>query len=282
MIKIFLVSTLLTILFSVTAYANGTYGVITGSRVNVREYAYAGTNNRLFHAYRGTVIQVHGFVGDFYQVSVNGTDYVYIAREFVRVTKTYGTVTAAPFARVYDLPGGNAFSFMSQGESVTVRYAYENFYGIEFNGEIAFVSQSDVSIPSFVTLPTARIGGALANEIIQTAKNYIGTRYLWGGTTPNGFDCSGFMVFLFTQYGISLNRSSRDQARNGIAVCRSEIIPGDLLFFGSGSHINHVGMYIGGDQFIHSSSHSTGGVRICSLNEAHNNRGFITARRVII
>jgi hypothetical protein len=281
MLRTLLLSLILTILFSAAAYANGTYGIVTGSRVNVREYACADSENRLFQAERGTIIEIHGIVGDFYQATINGSDYVYIAREFVRTTQTTGTITAAPFTRVYDLPGGNAFSFLPYGEIVTVRYIYENLFGIEFNGEIAFAAQEDIEIPSFIELSTARVGSQLAQEIIRTAKNYLGTRYLWGGTTPNGFDCSGFMVFLFNRHGIELSRSSRNQARNGISVTRPEIEPGDLLFFGHGNHISHVGMYIGGSQFIHSSSNATGGVIICRM-DTHGSGNFITARRVII
>ncbi|MCL2577338.1 MAG: C40 family peptidase [Defluviitaleaceae bacterium] len=283
MCRTLLISFLLTILFSVTAYANGTYAIVTGSRVNVRSCASIGADNRLFQVEHGTVIEIHGVSGDFFRASIQGTDDVYISRDFVRITQTSGTVTAAPFTLVSGLPHEVAFSFIPNGETVTVKYVYEDLYGIEFNDEIAFVAQTDVEIPCFaVNLPTARVGSALAYEIIETAKNYIGTRYLHGGATPNGFDCSGFIIYLFTPHGIDLNRSSGGQARNGIAITRDEIEPGDLIFFGYGNHINHVGLYIGNNQFIHSSSHATNGVIICDLDDVHNSRGFITARRVII
>jgi len=274
-------SFIITVLFSATAYA-GTYGIVTGSRVNVRAYADVESNNRLFQVDRGTRIRLNSVDGDFFTATIGDDCGVYIARDFVRVTQTQGYVTAAPFARVYSYPGGDAFSFITNGETITVRYVYENFFGIDVDGTIAFASQSGIEIPYFAELPAARIGGALANEIIRTAKNYLGTRYLWGGTTPRGFDCSGFMLYVFTQHGIHLNRSSREQVRNGFPVTRTELIPGDLLFFGSGNHINHVGMYIGNNEYIHSSSNLTGGVIITNLNTCHYSaRSFITARRVI-
>lgn len=270
---------LFTILAATAVYAD-TYAIVTGSRVNVREFAEI-CDNVLFRVERGTVIEIRGVAGDFFRAEISGTD-AYIAREFVRVTHTTGVITA-PLALVYDIreESTTPFSNLDSGDIVTVVSTHENYFGIEFNGQTAFIEQHTVEIPYFAELPVARIGSRLADIIIETAQNYIGTPYRWGGTTSAGFDCSGFMVYLFSAHGIDLNRSSRDQARNGEAVARHELERGDLVFFGSGSHINHVGLYIGGGNFIHSSSHRTGGVIICSMYDDHNVRGFITARRVI-
>ncbi|MCL1863571.1 MAG: C40 family peptidase [Defluviitaleaceae bacterium] len=263
-----------------SAYA-GTYAVVTGSRVNVRSCADINADNRLFQIDRGSFIEIHGVSGDFLQATIMGTSDVYIAREFVEFRQTVGTVEA-PFTWVYNLPaeaGGTAFAMLSEGDTVTVTSAYSRWYGMELNNSTVFVQQSNVSIPDFVQLPTARLGNTLGDLIVETAMNYLGTRYLWGGTTPNGFDCSGFMVYLFSPHGISLNRTSRDMARNGVEVSRSELEPGDLLFFG-GSRINHVGLYIGDGQFIHSSS-DRWGVIISNLSAHYNERTFTTARRVV-
>jgi hypothetical protein len=273
----------LTILFSATVYANGTYGIVTGTRVNVRSCAEINASNRIFQVDRGAMIELHGVSesGDFFRATVSGESDVYIAREFVRIIRTAGTITA-PVIWVYDMPveeGGTTFATLLYGETITVVSTYAGWYGIEWGGAVAFVEKSGVEIPGFAELPIARFPNASVGAIIETAKTYIGTRYLWGGTTPNGFDCSGFMFYIFGLHGIELNRSSRCQARMGTAVTRDELEPGDLVFFGSTSRINHAGMYIGGGQFIHSSSDATGGVRICSLNAAHMT--FVTARRIL-
>lgn len=279
----FVLGFVLTILMSVSAYASGTYAVVTGYRVNVRAYACRDSDNRLFQVNRGAVVEIYGIVGDFFVATVNGTSDVYISREFVRFSQTQGVIIAH-FAWVYDFPGegGTAITILPAGTEVTVISTHANWYGVEFNGTTAFIEQFAVEIPCFVELPAARIGSTLADTIVEMALGYIGTRYLWGGTTPNGFDCSGFMVYVFSQHGISLNRISRDQALNGTAVSRCELEPGDLVFFGRGRNINHVGMYIGGNQFIHSSSKRTGGVRIGSLNDSHSSRTFISANRVLV
>lgn len=282
------VSCILTILFSTAVYAS-TYAVVTGSRVNVRAYADIGTNNRLFQVERGTRIEILGATDEFFRAEINDINDVYISRNFVRITETTGTVvTDLPFIFVYNYPtefGGISFGFILPDEIVTVKSVYGNWFGIDFNGETAFVETSCVEIPyfAFSELPRARVGNNLARELVETAKTYLGTNYRWGGMSPStGFDCSGFMVYLFSARGIQLNRSSRDQARNGIAITREELEPGDLVFFGGRNNINHVGMYIGNDRYIHSSSNSTGGVIISYLSRARSSQPFVTARRVIL
>ncbi|MCL1845006.1 MAG: NlpC/P60 family protein [Defluviitaleaceae bacterium] len=275
---------LLFTIFSASAvYASSdTHAVVIGSRVNVRQYAEI-SDNVLFQVDRGTAIEIRGVSGDFFIAEIAGENDVYIARDFVLVTQTKGVITA-PFALVYDIQADatTAFSTLRQGDAVTVLYEHEGFFGILFGDTVAFVEQNAISIPCFADLPISRVGPRLANIIIETAFTYIGTPYLWGGETPAGFDCSGFMVYLFTAHGINLERSSAGQSRhNGIVVARNELERGDLVFFGSGSHVNHVGLYIGNGQFIHSSSDLAGGVRICGMYEPHNASGFVMARRVI-
>ncbi|MCL1878096.1 MAG: C40 family peptidase [Defluviitaleaceae bacterium] len=272
---------LITIFLTTTVYAD-TYAIVTGSRVNVRGYGEI-SDNVIFQVDRGTTLEVRGVSGDFFNATIEGANDVYISREFVRVTQTSGIITA-PFAIVYDITedGITAFSTIRHGERVNVVSEHDGFVGIDFGGTTAFIEKNAVHIPYFVDLPIARIGSRLAEIIIETAFGYIGTPYLFGGTTPAGFDCSGFMVYLFAAHGISLERSSGGQARhNGTPVTRNELALGDLVFFGSGSHITHVGLYIGDGQFIHSASDRSGGVRICGMYEPHNVSGFVTARRII-
>jgi hypothetical protein len=284
--RVFVLGFVLTILMTAGAYANEngiTYGVITGSRVNVRSEAEIDANTRLFQVERGTAVEILGVSGDFFNVNIMGTDDVFVAREFVRITQVTGAVTT-PHAWVYDIPaeeGGTAVGVVLLDRPVTVVSVYGDWFGIEKDDSVAFVKQSDVLVPYFAELPLARIGNTLADSIIDTAMNYLGTRYLWGGSSPNGFDCSGFMRYVFSSHGIELSRSSRDQARNGIAVARDDLERGDLVFFGNGGGINHAGLYIGNDEFIHSSSDRSGGVIVSSMNETHNLRGYITARRVL-
>lgn len=126
------------------------------------------------------------------------------------------------------------------------------------------------------TVPASGNGSA----IVATAKQYLGSKYTYGGSSPStGFDCSGFTSYIFKQHGISLNRTAAAQYSNGVAVSRANLQPGDLVMFGK-SGINHVAIYIGGGQIIHASTPSTG-VRIDSLSTGYYNNNYVGARRVL-
>jgi cell wall-associated NlpC family hydrolase len=112
------------------------------------------------------------------------------------------------------------------------------------------------------------------DEMIANAKRYLGVPYVWGGTSPRGFDCSGFTQYVFRSIGISLPRVSRDQQDVGTRISPYNVQKGDLVFRGDPAH--HVGIYIGGGQFIHAPQ--TGDVvKIASYNPAK----FTTAARVL-
>ena len=122
---------------------------------------------------------------------------------------------------------------------------------------------------------------AKADSIIATAKKYVGVPYVWGGETPGGFDCSGFVQYVFKQNGISLSRTVVTQYRHGYAVAKTSLQPGDLVFFQntSGSGLSHIGIYIGNNQFIHASSSK--GVTISSLTNTYWASHYHSGRRVL-
>ena len=120
-------------------------------------------------------------------------------------------------------------------------------------------------------------------EIADYALQFLGYRYVYGGSSPSGFDCSGFTSYVYKQFGYKLNRSASDQLDNGVAVSRSELQPGDLVIFKKGSsskRASHVGLYIGNNQFIHAST-SKVGVIISRMSDAYYTTGFVGGRRIV-
>ena len=120
-------------------------------------------------------------------------------------------------------------------------------------------------------------------SIVEAAYSKLGNRYVWGHTGPNSFDCSGLMYWAYKQQGITLPRNSAAQGSSaGRPVNRSELKPGDLMFFatGGGKRISHVGMYIGDGKLLHASSPSTG-VRIDDINSKYYTKTYVSARRII-
>lgn len=120
--------------------------------------------------------------------------------------------------------------------------------------------------------PATSYNSSLGSQIVAYAKNFIGVPYVWGGTTPNGFDCSGYVQYVYRQFGISLPRTTYSQVAMGRSVSRSELQPGDLVFFRSAGH---VGIYVGNEMYIHAPQ--TG--RTISIDSMAN-RSLYAARRV--
>ncbi|MFS0723367.1 C40 family peptidase [Paenibacillus sp. 1P07SE] len=124
-------------------------------------------------------------------------------------------------------------------------------------------------------------GSVVASEKDLRAKvnKVVGTPYKYGGTTTKGFDCSGFVLHIFNQYNVSLPRTSSAQAQKGTKVNRSDLQPGDLVFFNtSGKGISHAGIYLGNGEFAHSSSSK--GVIVSKLSSSYYDKRYVTARRV--
>lgn len=114
------------------------------------------------------------------------------------------------------------------------------------------------------------------NNIVSYAKQFLGCKYVYGGTTPKGFDCSGFTQYVYKNFGINLNRTAAAQYSNGRAV--TSLQAGDLVMFGK-SGINHVGIYIGGNKFIHAANPSRG-VTIDTLASGYYKNNYVGARRI--
>jgi cell wall-associated NlpC family hydrolase len=131
--------------------------------------------------------------------------------------------------------------------------------------------------------PTAAEADRIRTSVVEMALEAMGTPYVWGGTSENGFDCSGLIQYSYRQHGIELPRVSRAQMRAGMAVERNvgALQPGDVLGFNaeSGGRITHVGLYVGENQFIHSSPR---GVEMADLTTRYWRQHWVGARRFVM
>lgn len=150
-----------------------------------------------------------------------------------------------------------------------------------FAGDTLLVEGKNATINTSTNVSRS-IDTVTGNAIVAKAAQYLGTPYVYGGTTPGGFDCSGFTQYVFRQFNISLNRTAAAQYSNGVAVSKADLVPGDLVFFNTnGSGISHVGIYTGNGQLIHSSSSKNIGIVYSSLNDNYYASRYVGARRVL-
>lgn len=156
---------------------------------------------------------------------------------------------------------------------------------VEDCGEWTKVLCSDGTTTGYISSqylsPVPADSGELALQIVVKATQYLGTPYYYGGTSPKGFDCSGFTQYVFGACGVTLDRTANDQIKNGVSVSRDSLQPGDLVFFSAGRNgiASHVGIYIGDNEFIHSANT---GVIITKLDSSDYYRNsYMCAARVV-
>ncbi len=164
-------------------------------------------------------------------------------------------------------------TLVANGEELEVVDVEGDWVRVNLDDEEVFVSAEYVKVSSelatAVTMTELLYGQGVSDvrvDLCQYAKEFLGNPYVWGGTSlTNGADCSGFVLSIYKKYGISLPHYSGSQANCGTTISVSEAKPGDLIFYGKGSTINHVAIYIGGGQVIHASSPKTG-IRISNVS----------------
>lgn len=161
------------------------------------------------------------------------------------------------------------------GTNVYITGSSNGWYQINRNGLVGWVSASYVS--------TSTTTASKIDKALDTAESALGVRYVYGGASMNGFDCSGLTQYAYAAAGVTLPHSSSMQSQMGVAVSRAALQPGDLIFFdttGSHSAVNHVGIYLGNGQFINAQS-GLGKVAVASLSVSYWSNSYLFAKRIV-
>lgn len=259
-------------------------GAETTTAVNLR--TGAGTGNAIIATVsEGTALIVEADTGSgWYKVNYDGES-GYMSADYLSFSETMD-LTAQGWVDGSDVRMRAAAGTDSEivrvttyGESVEILGVDGEWYKVSAGGKTGYIRGDYVSFtePDPSQAPAA---GSIGEQIVALAEQFLGTPYVWAGSSPSGFDCSGFVSYVFKNFGYTVNRTAASMYSNGVAVDKSELQIGDAVFFASSSEsIGHVGIYIGDGEFIHSSS-GCGYVTISGLDESYYSRMYVGARRI--
>ena len=292
-------------------------GTVTASSLYVRSGA-STSHNILGTVTKGNSVEIKDTQNGWHKINYKGND-GWVSGKYITsssssstsgststgttqtVIKT-GTVTTSSLnVRSGPSTSYSAKSSVKKGNVVGILKQYSNgWYEVKLaNGTTGCVSGSYLTITagSSSSITSGSTSGttsgntntntgtstnAKVQAVVNMVKRQVGKPYVYGASGPNSFDCSGLMYYCYKNAaGITLNRSSAAQASNGRYVSKSNLQPGDLVFFNSGTNrIRHVGMYVGNGQFIHAPSPGKS-VKYENLYSSYYVKGYVTARRII-
>lgn len=231
------------------------YGKVTGSSVNLRSgpgtsYSVVGSVKR-----GDTSCYIIGLNNGWYKV-ITGSKICYIRSDYLELTEI-------PYE---NKASSNSPKFFRLGNSTGVAPSAD-----ALNGAASGSTNNSSSAQS----------GASGSQILAKAQQYLGAPYVYGGASPSGFDCSGFVYYVLKELGYSPYRTPADQYKMGTAVSKSNLQPGDIVFFANtyASGISHVGIYAGNGQFIHAPN-SRSVVSYSSLTSGYWSEHYYGARRM--
>lgn len=270
--------------------ADSKTGYIKGTGVRMR--AAASTTSSILGVYNtGTEMTITGESGNWYKVSYSGKD-GYVSKDYMTTTKPDnggGSTSQTGYIKGNDVRlrsgAGTNYSILgtyNNGTPLTITGTSGNWTAVTINGVKGYVNSTYVTTTKSDGGSTGgNTSSSIGETIVATAKQYMGAPYVYGGMSPSGFDCSGFVNYVYKLCGYSMSRvASSIYNNNGTYVEKANLQIGDLVFFASNSSsIGHVGIYIGNGQFIHSSS-GAGCVVISDLSSSYYLKNYVGAKRI--
>lgn len=257
-------------------YTNLGMSVISSGNLNIRQEASTDsevvgilTNHNACELledagdwYKVTSGKVTGYVSK--QYLVIGDEAEAIAEQEIKTVATVNTETLN--VRAEKSTEAEVLSQVGNSEAFTVNSVADGWVEISVDDSVGYISQDYVTLaqalPTAKTIEQVKYGDGVSDvraSVVSYALQFVGNRYVWGGTSlENGVDCSGFTMRILGKYGVSLPHSSKAQPSCGTKISASDAKPGDLFFYGSGSSISHVAIYIGNGQIVHASNKRDG------------------------
>ena len=291
------------------SFADAKVGTVTASALNIRSGA-STSHSIVTKAYKGNKVEILETSNGWYKVKLSNGKIGWGSGEYIVVsaissgestqtpsTGKKGTVTASALnIRSGASTSHSIVTKAYKGNTVEILESSNGWHKVKLsNGKIGWASAQYISTSGDNTnsgntsqestqSPSNNQSNTSSKvqAIVNTAKAQIGKKKAWGAEGPNAFDCSGLTYYIYKQNGITIPRTSREQSNFGTTVSKSNLQPGDLLFFstdGSGG-VSHVGIYVGNGQMVHVSS-SKNSVISTSINTSYWQKAYIRAKRVL-
>jgi len=294
---------------------------IDGTNVNIR--SKPTTTSKVLAKLSNTSVKILSTSGNWYKISFNGNE-GWVTKDFITLKNSLSSTQQVQTKKEEKQPqkvsqvlktgiidGTNVNLRSKPTKTATVTHKVSNekvnilaqsgdWYKVSTGKTTGWISEDFVKISSNQKSTTTktvakteqtssqpqRVSSSVRKNLVVFSRGLLGVRYKWGGTSPSGFDCSGFTSYVYKNFGINIDRVSTDQAKQGVYVPKNKLQPGDLVFFdtngGNNKNVNHAGIYIGNSKFIHASSSRTGKiVRISSLNESFYSKAYVTGRKFV-
>ena len=265
---------------------------VVGTSVKMRKTAT--TSSSIVTKLTNAKVTVTDYSKGWYKISYNKKT-GWVNGNYVKLQSVKGVINANGVNfRKSAGTSSKVISSLKRSTSVQILDVAKGWNKVKIGSKVGYVSSKFVNISSANTTTSRGVSavafaaieddGSVNSKLIAYAREFEGIRYVYGGTNPQtGFDCSGFVGYVYKKFDVKLNRSAQGMYSNGVKVAKAQLKPGDILFFDASSRkasgqIDHAGIYIGGDTFIHASS-SNGKVREQKLSEYRGT--YIGAKRVI-
>ena len=302
-VRTLILTATLTAAMAVSAYAYDVQGgtVTTSSAVNFRQEATTQSESK-GKLSDGTRVAILDEVDGWFKIAYNGeVGYMssdYVESQPIMNIECGGAKITTSVLNMRSGPGteNSIVTKLYEGSVAKIIGINNAWFKVQYGGETGYISPDYVSVVPYkstvaASAPvavssssgTATTASGTRQQIIDYAAQFLGCKYVYGGNTPSGFDCSGYVKYVFKHFGVELTRTSASQYSTSVRIKKSELKIGDLVFFSQtagSSKVGHVGIYVGGGQFIHAAAPGKG-VRYDSLNSSYYSSHYIGSGRVL-